>query len=209
MAKRHVQETRPLRRKIEFRKPKKTLLIYCEGQCTEPEYLNALRKLPEVHKLAQVDLQIQSSHGGSVPLTLVKIAIDARLRVKDEGGEVDEFWCVFDVESPINHPNLIEAVRLAKQHRINLAISNPCFELWLILHFCNYSAPLNTKDAIRRRRGCDGEKGKSIDATIYMPRRLSAASRAASLAKRHTSGGTFFPNDNPSSGMFRLLKSIE
>jgi hypothetical protein len=31
------------------------------------------------------------------------MALDARSRAIDEEGEIDEFWCVFDVECPRNH----------------------------------------------------------------------------------------------------------
>jgi hypothetical protein len=32
---------RPLKRKIETRRPKKTLVVFCEGEKTEPQYLQA------------------------------------------------------------------------------------------------------------------------------------------------------------------------
>jgi hypothetical protein len=44
----------------------------------------------------------------------------------------DEVWCVLDVDE---HPKLHEARQLANARGIELAISNPCFELWLLLHF--------------------------------------------------------------------------
>ena len=34
-----------------------------------------------------------------------------------------------------DHPNIPEAKQMAKANDINLAISNPSFELWLLLHF--------------------------------------------------------------------------
>jgi hypothetical protein len=60
------------------------------------------------------------------------MAAEARSRAIEEEAEIDEFWCVFDVEWPRNHPGLLEAVQQAQANGIYLAISNPCFELWLM-----------------------------------------------------------------------------
>lgn len=126
---------RPLKRRVAIRQPRKTLLIFCEGERTEPDYLDALKRQPAIRGVAAVDLRIETGHGGFVPKTLVSMAIEARHRAVDEEGEIDEFWCVFDVEWPRNHPDLKEAIERARQGDIQLAISNPCFEMWLILHF--------------------------------------------------------------------------
>lgn len=200
---------RQLRRKVATRKPRKTLLVFCEGERTEPEYLNALKRQPYVHDVAAVDLRVETGRGGSVPRTLVSMAVLARSRAMDQEGEIDEFWCVFDVEWPKNHPGLKEATEQARQNGIQLAVSNPCFELWLILHFQDCGAWLDNDDARRLRRGLDGAKDKGLDAGKYMPRTEAAARRAAALEKRHLQDGSAFPDDNPSSGMHRLLATIE
>ena len=46
----------------------------------------------------------------------------------------DSVWCVFDVD---NHSNttLEKAVRYAENVKVNTVISNPCFELWYLLHY--------------------------------------------------------------------------
>lgn len=105
---------RPLRRKVATRKPRKTLVVFCEGERTEPEYLDALKRQPSVRDVAAVDLRVETGQGGSVPRTLVGMATAARSKAIDEDAEIDEFWCVFDVEWPQNHPGLEEAVRQAR-----------------------------------------------------------------------------------------------
>jgi hypothetical protein len=42
-----------------------------------------------------------------------------------------------------------------------------------------------------------------------MPFTADAARRAAELEKRHLESGTVFPHNNPSSGMHRLLATVE
>jgi hypothetical protein len=200
---------RPLKRRVGTRRPRKTLLVFCEGERTEPEYLDALKRQPAVRDAAAVDLRVQTGHGGSVPRTLVSLAVAARGKALDEEAEIDEFWCVFDVEWPRNHPGLSEAIERARLNDIRLAVSNPCFELWLILHFENQGAWLDNDAARRARRRIDGSSDKGLDAAKYMPLAGDAARRAADLDERHQRNGTTFPDDNPSSGMHRLLASVE
>ncbi|WP_235433786.1 RloB family protein [Protofrankia sp. BMG5.30] len=161
-----------------------------------------MKKLPEVARRTSVRIEIDAGQG--VPLTLVRRAVE---RKKDP--EVDECWCVFDVEWPKNHPNLTEAVDLARAHDIGLAVSNPCFELWLILHHQDYNRSADTAAVERKSRLLDGRPGKSIDAELYIPRRKDAARRALALATRHEKNGTVFPRDNPSSSMPALLTALE
>nr|WP_236684662.1 RloB family protein [Ferrimicrobium acidiphilum] len=98
---------------------------------------------------------------------------------------MDEFWCVFDVEWPQNHPHLRDAIEQARQGGIELAISNPCFELWLILHFQDHGSWLNNNTARRLRQKLDRSDNKGIDAAIYMPLVRDAARRAEELDERH------------------------
>ncbi len=178
-----------------------TVVIFCEGKASEPDYINGLKRLPNVHGNTSINIEVDSHQG--MPLTLVRLAID---RAADD--EVNECWCVFDVEWPKNHPNVKQAIQLARDHRIRLAISNPSFELWLILHFEDQAAFLTTDEAERRSRKLDGRSGKKINADEYIPHRCVAARRASSLSCRHERDQTLFPHDNPSSTMSDLLTVI-
>jgi hypothetical protein len=209
MAKRSRQaQSRSLRRKVAIRRPRKTLVVFCEGARTEPQYLLALRQQPFVKEAAAVDLRVEAGHGGAVPRTLVSLAIAARDKALAQDAEIDEFWCVFDVEWPRNHPGLAEAIARASANGIKLAVSNPCFELWLILHFRDHASWLDNAEAVSLRRDLDGSPGKSLDPATYMRCVEDAAHRAAVLATRHARDGTPFPHDNPSSGMHALIAAV-
>lgn len=88
-------------------------------------------------------------------------------------------------------------------------MSNPCFELWLILHFQDHARWLDNGDARRIRRSLDASCDKGLDAAKYMHRTGDAARRAATLERRHQQDVTTFPHDNPSSGMHHLLAAVE
>jgi hypothetical protein len=58
-----------------------------------------------------------------------------------EIGERDEFWLVLDCDHWVNSghiKNLIQVIRECRQKGIRIALSNPCFELWLLLHFAEF-----------------------------------------------------------------------
>lgn len=181
----------------------------CEGISTEPEHIEALRQEPAVRDSASVEIRIDRTASGAAPLTLVDTAAEARDRYAQEQGETDEVGCFFDVEWPQNHPNLREAIHKAKARNVSLAISNPCFELWLMLHFEARTAWLDS-DSAGRLRGChDKRPAKGLEGSEYMPRRTFAVKRARALAAKHEGDGAEFPDDNPSSGMYLLLDAIE
>ena len=201
MARQQGGSGRALRRRVAGRSERRTFVILCEGKETEPQYLRALKQLPEVREVVSVDIQ------GPVgrPLQLVEAAIE----VQSDNDEIVEVWCVFDVEAPQEHPNLNEALALARDNGIKTAVSNPCFEVWLVLHFDQCSAWLTTDDAVKLRGKHDSSTGKEVDGELYMPHRETAAKRARDLSDNHVNNGTSFPNDNPSSEMFLLLEAIE
>ncbi|MFI6994354.1 RloB family protein [Nonomuraea wenchangensis] len=195
--------SKSLKRRSASRPERKTVVIFCEGEASEPDYINTLKRLPEVRSNTAISIEIDPEQG--VPLTLVKRAVERKLA----DDEVDECWCVFDVEWPKNHPNLKQAIKLAEQHGIRLAISNPCFELWLILHYEKQTAYMSTKDAERKSRGLDGRTGKRIAGELYMKNRRIASQRAMELSRLHVQNESLFPRNNPSSTMYDLLTAIE
>lgn len=194
--------SKPLKRSVERRAELRTIVIFCEGKNSEPDYIRGIKRIPEIAQSSAVNLEIDPEQG--VPLTLVR-----RAGQRLEDPEVDECWCLFDVEWPKNHPNLRQAIELAKSSGVELAISNPCFELWLLLHFKDSTAFLSTADAERASKKCDGRPGKSINSEDYVNFRRDACRRAIVLDKRHAENGTLFPKDNPSSGVYRLIQSLD
>lgn len=177
--------------------------MLCEGKETEPAYVKGLKQLPAVKGRTSVRIELVPER--DVPRPLVERAVVEKAR-----DEVDEVWCLFDVEHPQKHPQLREALALAEKNGIKLAISNPCFELWLILHHRHWTRPATetrqAEDAATQMPGIDG---KHIDTSVLLPLRHDASRRAQQLEKKHERDGTRFPDDNPSSGMHRFLEAIE
>jgi hypothetical protein len=127
-----------LRRPAPDRKPRATILVVCEGTRTEPAYFRGLcRKL----RLASIEVEVMGGNCGSAPISVVDYAINLRNNREREAvtsitrSRFDEVWCVFDTEEPGSNSSFLKAVQKAKDNKLNLAISNPCFEYWILLHF--------------------------------------------------------------------------
>lgn len=177
-----------------------------EGALTEPLYLQGLKGCDAVRVASAVTLELVP--GAAVPYPLVERAPARKARDEAQGEAADEYWCVIDVEAPVPHPRLEEALVLAERHGIKVARSNPCFEVWLILHFADQTGWLTTGDAQALRRQLDGGRGKSLEWKRYEPRVAEAYARARSSAQRHTRERTPCPADNPSSTMPDLLDAV-
>ena len=98
---------------------------------------------------------------------------------------------------------------MARDNGISVAISNPCFELWLVLHYTDHERWIDNDDCGSLRRRQDSSQGKGLDGAAYMPRRHQAIKRARRLAMLHTSANRQLPDDNPSSSLYRLLEAID
>ncbi|MER0242846.1 RloB family protein [Streptomyces sp. HSW2009] len=70
-------------------------------------------------------------------------------------------WCVVDVEAPAPHASLDEAIALARRSGVRMALSNPCFELWLLLHIKHVLAYQTSADA-QRALEKDGACGYAV-----------------------------------------------
>jgi hypothetical protein len=99
-------------------------------------------------------LQINIANpGASDPRSIVNESIQIRLANQKEDGrsEGDSAWAVFDGDEHIqNDPNnWNDALQLADSNGIDLAVSNPNFELRLLLHFQDQHANVHRDQVIR------------------------------------------------------------
>lgn len=108
-----------------FRPPKKTMLIICEGE-TEKIYFENLKA---VERKAEVNIKPELSGHRTDCLSIVEKAIRHR-------DNFDQVWCVFDLDSALKDKDKYrKAVKKAGNKKIETVESNPCFEIWFLLHF--------------------------------------------------------------------------
>lgn len=198
--------SRTLRRKVSRQPLRRTLLIFVEGAKTEEQYIKSWASAYR----GMVSVTVSDTRG--VPLTLVKAACDTarkdrRISQKRGGPMYDEYWCMFDRD---DHPNMKEAVEMARDNSIGVAVSVPCLELWFLIHFEDQTASINRASALSRSKGhlsC----GKSLSSAALanlIERYPMAKGRAVALDDKHRGDGTG-PFPNPSSGVWRVVDSIK
>lgn len=64
--------------------------------------------------------------------------------------EDDERWMVLDVDHMTkgsHQGGLVQALQRAQQNRVRIALSKPCFELWLLLHHLEEAAVCSLTNA--------------------------------------------------------------
>lgn len=124
---------------------------------------------------------------------------------RDENLAYDEVWCVFDVDA---HPKVAEARDLAQRNGLHLAMSNPCFELWLYLHLHENPGAQSRHELQKRcRQDMPGEKAKYIAFEKLIIGYDDAYRRAQRLARDAESAVEF--TRNPTTEVFRLTDSID
>jgi len=147
-----------------------------------------------------------------VPMSLVRHAREdarsSRHASRRHGSpDLDEISCVFDVDA---HPHVQQAIAEARQSGINLAVSNPCFELWLVLHCQDQAASIHRSEIQRDAKKLNLIHGKSIPASAWKTLRDNyedARRRARERDSMHE-GNDSPPRSNPSSDVWRLVDRL-
>lgn len=140
--KRHLEEVQ--------REPYKKIFIICEGEKTEIKYFQGIKdnsKELGINNLLQIIIMDKTpeSKGISNPNGLVKLAIETKKRFVCNDNQTyndriydekrDKFLIVFDRDKK-DFVNYKEFIDFNKKSFL-LGITNPCFELWLLLHSKN------------------------------------------------------------------------
>lgn len=117
------------------------MYIFCEGAKTEPLYLSSY--IEEFAKNKSKVIFIPPTRKNT-PVQLVDEAVEKKNSRDSVDG--DEFWVVYDRESITKYPRAKhkEAWDKAKKNGINVAISNVCFEFWVLLHFEEVTQPYSS-----------------------------------------------------------------
>lgn len=103
-----------------------------------------------------------------------------------------------------------QALALAATNSIRVAISNPCIELWFLLHYFDQEAFIDRGSVQRKWDQLTGSKDKSVSAeqvADLIARFPAAKSRAARLDRKHHLDGSP-PLSNPSSSMKDLIEVL-
>lgn len=203
MARRNPRPAKSYRRKAATLEPYDAVLIVCEGEKTEPEYLKGLQR---VCRLSNANITILPADG-SDPVSIVRHAL--KLFQSAEGG--------YDRDGHVNYQQALDQVAkspLGKKGRLFAITSVPCFEFWVLLHFEYTAAPftgVGGKSACDRviERVCTHfpEYQKAMNGVFekLQPLADAAITHAARLAHHNHETGT----SNPATKVHELVTYLQ
>lgn len=114
------------------------IIIAAEGEFTEKIYFEALRKHARnsrVH-IKILERDEENRHNSSPEYVLGQLT---QYKLENPIEQDDELWLVIDKDKWTAKSIRAVAQRCAQDSSYHLALSNPCFELWLILHIIDAS----------------------------------------------------------------------
>ena len=197
-----------LRRKVDFTNPKVELVVACEGEVTERHYIDQCKR---AYGAGLVKVRWLPVTG--VPMTVVRAAVQERQRLlrrartTRDSFEVFRVWAVFDRDA---HPEVSHAIEFATAHGVDVAFSDPCFEIWPLLHLCDYGSVLDRYKVQRLLRDLmpayDHVKSPMIDFDAIKDRFPIAYERAQKLSRARAAEGD--PYGCPSTTVGVLVQKI-
>jgi RloB-like protein len=200
---------------LERRKAKRAsydrVLIVCEGEKTEPNYFN---ELIDYYKLNTANVAIDGKCGSS-PRNVFERALELWNREDRKGDSFDRVYCVFDKDNHESYDETLNRISRAKPRNVFCsAVSVPCFEYWILLHF-NYSTrpyaathSASVGDQVFKElkglmptyeKGCKGIFSLLNDQVEFAKKNAERA--LANADKNHT--------DNPSTQIHKLIHYLQ
>lgn len=187
-------------RSASLRQARRRLLIVCGAKATEPDYVNGLKK-----HLRNPAVSIKVVSKDKAPSQVVQYALKLAAQAPDT---YDEVWCVVDTDQ---FTDLDEAAKSAARSttdrlKVTIIVSNPCFELWLLLHFTDHrgaTASFGQLEPLLKKHVPGYHKSRMDFEADYAPTYLDAVRRAMAL---EPSGIDY--RRNPSTNMWRLVTTM-
>lgn len=176
-----------------YRKPRRAhnvYLVVCEGE-TEREYVEALKR----HFRVPVTIKTRVS-GNALSLRLIRQYV-AELNV----GSDDEYSIFYIYDEDVN----VVADRLRKLPGTAL-LSNPCIELWFLLHIRNQSGHIDADAAVKslkKSHACWSKYSKGVLDSSQFQILMRNYPSALERAKRLEPGG------NPSSNIYEFIELLK
>ena len=137
------------RAQTSVRSERPTIFVAFEGSKVEPQYFSSLIVFLRDNGILDKNVRILDRNrkdGHSHPENVRDGVIEFFKENPRKYREGDEVWIVIDLDEHFNiggkfskekFDQFMTTLETEKGMKINLALSNPCFELWLLLHYAN------------------------------------------------------------------------
>lgn len=192
-----------LRRPAPSRRVKPLVLIVCEGEKTEPQYFDRFR---QAKRLSATFVEVvPGGQCGSNPKSVVEYTKKRAKEQKRERLPFNHVWCVFDRD---DHQRWDEALTQARDNKFCVAFSNPCFELWILLHYEYQSAQIDRGVVVNRVQQYLPDYSKSSDVYHALLGKQAEAVRNAQRLRAYHAGNCDPDTHNPSTSVDLLVECL-
>lgn len=174
---------------------------------SEDQY--AVKQYFEFFRSTRIQFRVLETEDGASSPAHVMERLNKYIKDYDIGVG-DEFWLVCDTDhwvEPNHIKNLVDVIRPCKQRNIGIALSNPCFDLWLLLHFSEFpiKANISCGEIGNRLRAAVGEYDKS---KIYkLPISSDRVKNAISRSRENGQFSGDIPNEIGTS-VYRIIEKL-
>ena len=175
------------RRKSKGKKINPTFFVFCEGE-TEEAYINLLKteyRIPSIIIHAKI-------RGNNITDKYINSYKKTR-----QTHEKDKTILFYDLDTP----SILKRLNQIKGSII--LASNPCIELWFLLHYRSHSAETNVDYCCKELKNRNGKYKKGFIDSKLKDKLIAKKSDAIKRAKELN------PYDNPSSTVFRIIEILE
>jgi hypothetical protein len=196
-----------LKRRKPYRSEAQRFILICEGEKTEPAYFNALKS-----KYPGAMIQFEFIAPAGTPITIKDKARDRMAALKKEmrdnpSAKADNVWAVFDRDE---HGHISDAIQGCETMGVEVAFSNPCFEVWLLLHYEDYHAADDRHQVQKRLRekdtAYDPNGSKTPNCIAIVDKVETAEQRAINQCNQRELEG--LPLGRPSTTVYQLTQAI-
>jgi hypothetical protein len=201
------------------RQVKPVILIVTEGSQTEPKYFEHFRT-----RQMNLDIRVvgsRNSAGETDYTSLIRRAVEYQEKNQLSASSGDAVWVVADGDVNYNNPDPItakdqqlkQARKLAEKKGVQLAISNPCFEFWYLLHFQYTTKFMKDYDAVRgvlKNHLADYEKSDDVFQQL-VEQTAGAIENAKRVEAQHLKDGAELPFGiaiNPFTDVYQLVEQL-
>jgi hypothetical protein len=195
------RKPRPLVRDSASLRDDRLFIIACDDTYAPKQYF-------EFFRITRVQVHVVPTTDGT---SAAQHVLDRLLAIDHESD--DELWMVLDTDHCIKDAhvgNFLETIDHARQRGVKIALTRPCFELWLLLHHADESAVTSLAkawDVETALRDKLGEYNKTKLKQEHYP--LKSVSEACARAERldKSIGGGEIPAGN-TSRVYLIWKAI-
>jgi len=200
-----------LARKQKIQNELQRVIIACEGTVTEKLYFQDLfDELILEHNIAKTSFII-AKHKHTNPTGVLK---DLENELKKDP-DFEHKWIVIDRDAPRTNESghslgdFNNALEQAKAKKIGVAYSNPCFELWYLLHFEYRDSGIDREDIVDKLFEINGYTKNSHGMyTLLKPFQSIAIKNANRLLENYRLQTHLPANDNPCTNVVALVEVL-